>query len=210
MRQDIQSRAIEIRAARDAQIPKEYLIPTDNLPLNVSDTYRTCGLLTEKQLGILALDATALAQSIASKEYSATEVIETFIISASVAQQTINCLASLDANQARARAKWLDEELERTGKPVGPLHGVPISVKGESNPMHHACILPALLPPTSLSVSPSRLSVCSPPSRLARLIPPSARSCAATETPPRPRPQIDPKTGRLCMHQGLATDVRER
>lgn len=32
-------------------------------------------------------------------------------------------------DEAIGRAKQLDEHLERTGKPIGPLHGLPISVK---------------------------------------------------------------------------------
>lgn len=32
-------------------------------------------------------------------------------------------------DEALAEAKALDEELKRTGKPVGPLHGLPMSIK---------------------------------------------------------------------------------
>jgi amidase len=32
---------------------------------------------------------------------------------------------------ALARAKELDQHLEKTGKPVGPLHGLPISLKDQ-------------------------------------------------------------------------------
>lgn len=131
MQGDFEAKADHLRRARAAQIPIEYTIPTENLPLNVSNIYRSCGLLSDRELGIFAHDATGLADSIAARAYTSVEVIEAFIKSASIAQQTINCLASLDVNQARARARWLDEELERTGRTVGPLHGVPISVKGE-------------------------------------------------------------------------------
>ena len=34
-------------------------------------------------------------------------------------------------DRALERAKHLDEVLTNTGKPVGPLHGLPISLKGE-------------------------------------------------------------------------------
>ncbi|OTA04470.1 hypothetical protein A9Z42_0050770 [Trichoderma parareesei] len=33
--------------------------------------------------------------------------------------------------EAITRAKWLDAEYKKRGKPVGPLHGLPISVKDQ-------------------------------------------------------------------------------
>ena len=40
-----------------------------------------------------------------------------------------NCLALVMFEDALKHAAELDEHLERTGKTVGPLHGLPISVK---------------------------------------------------------------------------------
>ena len=40
-----------------------------------------------------------------------------------------NCLLEIFFDEAIARAKELDEHLGRTGKTVGPLHGLPISIK---------------------------------------------------------------------------------
>jgi amidase len=40
-----------------------------------------------------------------------------------------NCLAMVIFEDSLKRAVELDEHLERTGKPIGRLHGLPISVK---------------------------------------------------------------------------------
>jgi len=41
----------------------------------------------------------------------------------------VNCITELLPKQALARAAYLDEYLKKTGQPLGPLHGIPISVK---------------------------------------------------------------------------------
>lgn len=48
---------------------------------------------------------------------------------AALAQQVINCLTEIFFDRALARANELDAIYKATGKVVGPLHGVPISLK---------------------------------------------------------------------------------
>jgi amidase len=49
---------------------------------------------------------------------------------AAIAQQLTNCLTEIMFTEAMSRARWLDEQYAaRGGKPVGPLHGVPVSLK---------------------------------------------------------------------------------
>jgi amidase len=43
----------------------------------------------------------------------------------------VNCLTEMFFGQALDRAKELDDHLKKTGKPVGALHGLPISLKGK-------------------------------------------------------------------------------
>jgi len=45
----------------------------------------------------------------------------------------LNCLTDTFFDEAIASAKALDDHLERTGKVVGPLHGLPISLKDNFN-----------------------------------------------------------------------------
>ena len=40
-----------------------------------------------------------------------------------------NCLTEILFSEAVARAEFLDEHLEKTGEVIGPLHGLPISLK---------------------------------------------------------------------------------
>ena len=42
-----------------------------------------------------------------------------------------NCLTEIFVERALERAAWLDEQLELKGKVVGPLHGLPISLKDQ-------------------------------------------------------------------------------
>ena len=43
----------------------------------------------------------------------------------------MNCLTEIFVERALARAKELDEHLKATGNVVGPLHGLPISLKDQ-------------------------------------------------------------------------------
>jgi Asp-tRNA(Asn)/Glu-tRNA(Gln) amidotransferase A subunit family amidase len=42
-----------------------------------------------------------------------------------------NCLTEIFVKRALERAAWLDKQLKSTGKVVGPLHGLPISLKDQ-------------------------------------------------------------------------------
>lgn len=48
---------------------------------------------------------------------------------AAISHQLTRCLTEPLFDTAADRASFLDEHLQRTGKPIGPLHGLPVSVK---------------------------------------------------------------------------------
>ena len=80
-------------------------------------------------LQITTLSPKALAREIASGIFKATEVVAAFSRTAATAQKTVNCLTELLPDRSATRAAELDSHLAATGRPVGPLHGLPISVK---------------------------------------------------------------------------------
>ncbi|KAF9245810.1 amidase signature domain-containing protein [Melanogaster broomeanus] len=85
--------------------------------------------LTDKQRAIVNCDATSLVDSIRKMVYTSTEVLTAFVTVAVRAQDVTNCLTESCLNDAFARAAELDRHLKETGEVVGPLHGLPVSIK---------------------------------------------------------------------------------
>lgn len=114
-------------------IPQEYYLPhdiLDNPPEDVTGIPATCGILTEEEVRITEdHDATSLAEIIAQKRYTAVAVATAFAKRAAIAHQLTCCLTQYFMDEALERARYLDEYLEKEGRPIGPLHGVPVSVK---------------------------------------------------------------------------------
>lgn len=114
-------------------IPENLWLSEDavkNAGKDVTKVPSTCGLLTSRELEITEThDATSLAQAIATKTYSAVEVAIAFSKRAVIAHQLTCCLTEWFMDDAVARAKELDDYLLKTGVTVGPLHGVPVSIK---------------------------------------------------------------------------------
>ncbi|KAL2075401.1 hypothetical protein VTL71DRAFT_344 [Oculimacula yallundae] len=120
------------RTELQSRIPSAWLLKSLPPPdvLDVRAIPQTCGILSSHELSITSShDATSLAEAIRSRKLTAEEVTHAFCKRAAVAQQVCNCLTEIFFNDAIERAKFLDAEYERTGKTVGPLHGVPISLK---------------------------------------------------------------------------------
>lgn len=115
-------------------IPKEYLAPSTLLPDDLDKTpFNAMGIpktvLDEKTFEITELSAPEIASKIAAKELTASETILAFIKRASLAHQLTHCAMEILFEEGIKRAKELDEYQAKTGKTVGPLHGVPISLK---------------------------------------------------------------------------------
>lgn len=129
-----QQKAAAKQADAAAKIPAEWRLPADILQQTVLDIPRTCGLLTPQELGITEdYDATALRDKLAAGEFSSFEVTTAFCKRAAIAQQLTSCLTETMFPSALTRAKQLDAHLAKTGKPIGPLHGLPISLKETFN-----------------------------------------------------------------------------
>jgi amidase len=125
------------RDARDSKIPPQWRVPASLLPssdvLDVHDFPKTSGFFTDKELLLTESTASTVVSKIASGEWTALEVTEAVCKRAAVAQQLLNCITEIYFDEAIARAKELDTIFKRDGKTVGPLHGLPISLKDQFN-----------------------------------------------------------------------------
>ncbi|KAK2595670.1 hypothetical protein QQS21_006643 [Conoideocrella luteorostrata] len=98
-------------------------------PTNVSRVIEDKGLLNAKQLEITSKDGTDIVQLIRDGVYTAVDVADAFCARAALAHQLTNCLMRFFPEEALAEAARLDKAFKETGKLVGPLHGLPISIK---------------------------------------------------------------------------------
>ncbi|ORX36939.1 amidase signature domain-containing protein [Kockovaella imperatae] len=96
-------------------------------PSNGSITRLT--ILTPHQIEITSLPAHQIVKAIAGRVYTSVEVVTAFIRAAVIAQDTTNCLTEICFQEGLARAQELDDYQNRTGRTVGPLHGLPVSIK---------------------------------------------------------------------------------
>jgi amidase len=125
------------RAALLESIPKEWLIPTDLMPpesqLDVTGFPQESGFFTKDELKYASATIPEMLQQIHSSQWKAADVAQAFSKRAAVCHQLTNCLSETLFPEALERGKALDEHLAKTGKPVGPLHGLPISLKDNFN-----------------------------------------------------------------------------
>lgn len=130
-----QEKAARKRAAELFKIPPEwrlapeYITGDETSSISVLDVPARCGILTQAELSITDLDASSLAKAVQSKTLTAAAVATAFCKRAAIAQQLTQCLTETFFDDAIRRGQELDAYLAEHGKPVGPLHGVPVSIK---------------------------------------------------------------------------------
>ncbi|KAL4784329.1 amidase signature domain-containing protein [Aspergillus varians] len=88
-------------------------------------------LLTPREIEITELDAYGIAEKTTAGEWTAVEVAEAFCHRAALAHQLVNCLHEIFFDAAIDDAKRLDAYFAEHKKPLGPLHGLPISLKDQ-------------------------------------------------------------------------------
>ncbi|KAE9396678.1 general amidase [Gymnopus androsaceus JB14] len=129
---DWQARCAARKQTQLDSIPKEWLINVPSNQMNVMNVPKECGLLSDRELDITeTVDVEVLLSKLATGEWSSLEVTTAFYKRAIIAQQLTSCLTEIFVERALQRAKELDEILKITGKVVGPLHGLPISLKDQ-------------------------------------------------------------------------------
>lgn len=99
-----------------------------NREVTSSDTVRDIDLLPG-DLEILSAEIADITSAIKQQRWTATEVLCAYVRSARRSQIRTSGLTEVFIEQALQRAAELDRIFEETGELVGPLHGVPISIK---------------------------------------------------------------------------------
>ncbi|KAK7047326.1 hypothetical protein VNI00_006557 [Paramarasmius palmivorus] len=130
---DWKTRASQRKQAQLDAIPREWLIEAPPAAqVNVINIPNECGLLSAREIAITnENDVDIILGKLAGREWSSEEVTRAYAKRAIVAHQLTNCLTEIFIEKAIQRAKELDAILEKTGKVVGPLHGLPISLKDQ-------------------------------------------------------------------------------
>jgi amidase len=122
--------AAAAKAYRDKTIaavePKIPEIPAQDA-LNVTGI--PAKLLPADLIELTELPVETLLERMATGSLTSTQVTTAFLQRAGLAGRLVNCITELLSERALKRAAELDEYYANHGKPMGPLHGLPISVK---------------------------------------------------------------------------------
>ncbi|KAI0706224.1 general amidase [Cytidiella melzeri] len=130
---DWQTLCAERKEKQANSIPPEWIIsvPKESYG-SVQYVPEDCGLLTALELEITdTTDIDILLSKLAAGIWSSVQVTTSFYKRAIIAHQLTNCLTEIFVERALARAKEVDEYLQTNGKVMGPLHGLPISLKDQ-------------------------------------------------------------------------------
>ncbi|KAK5000664.1 hypothetical protein LTR66_000511 [Elasticomyces elasticus] len=87
--------------------------------------------LSDKEIEITETDAVGICDKTTSGSWTAVEVAKAFCHRAAVAHQLVSCLHEIFFDAAIQDAQKLDAYYKEHKKPVGPLHGLPVSLKDQ-------------------------------------------------------------------------------
>ncbi|KAL9055811.1 MAG: hypothetical protein Q9162_003345 [Coniocarpon cinnabarinum] len=87
--------------------------------------------LSQQEIHITRQDAASIAQKTTSGAWKAVDVIKAFCHRAALSHQLTNCLLEIFFDEGIKQAEELDAYFAKYRKPVGPLHGVPVSLKDQ-------------------------------------------------------------------------------
>ncbi|KLP12679.1 putative general amidase [Fusarium fujikuroi] len=130
-----ETRAAVKRAATLDKIPSEWRLSSEDLEHAHSQRDITGSFierfLDEETASITSLKTVEILNAVSEQELTTMKVVRAFCQRAAVAHQINNCLHETFFDQAFERAQYLDEYFTKHGKALGPLHGLPISLKDQ-------------------------------------------------------------------------------
>lgn len=114
-------------------IPQEWRLPS--IP-SASEQPDVTGayiqqFLDKKEIEITETDAVGVVEKTTSGQWTAVEVAKAFCHRAAIAHQLVNCLHEIFFDQAIAEAEKADKYFKENKKPIGVLHGLPVSLKDQ-------------------------------------------------------------------------------
>lgn len=116
-----------------ALIPEEWRIPA---PPSVDEQRDVTGkfiqqYLNTQEIEITETDAVEIVEKTSNGTWTAVEVTKAFCHRSAIAHQLVNCLHEIFYDAAIESAQELDQYFAAHKKPIGPLHGLPISLKDQ-------------------------------------------------------------------------------
>ncbi|TKY90144.1 hypothetical protein EX895_000142 [Sporisorium graminicola] len=127
----IESHVAQRDAALRQPLPDEKVAGSNQLIVqdSTSPLHGSVVGLAQHDLEILSSDIAGITSSIQARRWTATQVLCAYVRATRRAQLRTNCLTEVFIDQALQRAAELDAHFAKTGQLVGPLHGVPLSLK---------------------------------------------------------------------------------
>lgn len=116
-----------------ALIPEEWRIPA---PPSADEQRDVTGkfiqqYLNTQEIEITETDAVGIVEKTSNGTWTAVEVTKAFCHRSAIAHQLVNCLHEIFYDAAIESAQELDQYFAAHKKPIGPLHGLPISLKDQ-------------------------------------------------------------------------------
>jgi amidase len=122
------------QAAVKAKIPAQWIMDTvpDAIQIPNAADYLD-KVLPAEVVNITSKTIRDLADSISKGQLTSVQVVTAFCHRAAFAHQMLNCCTEIFFDEALRRAEELDDYYKKHKKVVGPLHGIPISLKDQVN-----------------------------------------------------------------------------
>ncbi|OJD30133.1 general amidase [Diplodia corticola] len=117
------------------KIPREWILSQSDLDEGRERCTLTDGflerLLDPETRHITGLDSSQILESVRNRTFTAVQVVRSFCKRSAFAHQLNNNLLEIMFSSALKKADDLDRYLEEHGEVIGPLHGLPVSMKDQ-------------------------------------------------------------------------------